>query len=90
MHGLETIIAMNERAARGEDTSQLTPEQYDAKRTSRIQHFYGKTLADEARETVDLLGDADILSVHERLLLRFAQEILAHGVIALPEFPERT
>ena len=70
-------------------TTQLTPKTFDAKRIKCIRLFYGKTLADEAQEVIDLLGEAKQLSEHAQLLLRFAQEILAAKIIALPECPKR-
>ena len=72
MHGLDIIIARNQ-----------TPEE-QAERLANAK----PTLADEAREVIELLGDAPRRSVHEQLLLRFARELIAAGVDGDAEFPQ--
>jgi len=105
MHGLTTIIAMNlVRQIGFDDGLPLTDKDRDAKQASRERWFrktpkgtidFGpdpepdNTLADEAREVVEVYGDAPSLTAAEQLLLRMARELLKAGVDGPAEFPER-
>lgn len=97
MYSLEIIIARNQTPAEQERRLTIAaihgevPAAQAAKQASRDEHFdtlrehYGQTLADEAREVIEVYGDAPRLTAAERLLVRFATEILSAGIDGLPE-----
>lgn len=77
MHGLDTIIKLNNEAVK----------RAEARRKAEDKP---PTLLDDARRTIELLGEAPRLSVHETLLLRFAQEIIRiHEVTTGPSELEK-